>query len=117
MTPQLSARVTSRALSKRANLAAPRPLTPRTLPPQGARSRHAGWLVTASAYDWNVRVAEPKLWLGGREAGERARDGIASALGPPFSCTDERDVAMWTRKAARRFELDIVNVLTWHHTV
>jgi hypothetical protein len=78
-------------------------------------TRGAGWLVTASAYDWDARVAEPKLWLGGRAHDDDARDAIGAALGPGFTNNGVHDVPLWTRCAARLFELQIVNVLTWRH--
>lgn len=75
--------------------------------------RRGGLLLVGCSYQWSDRVADPSLWLGGREGAGPSARGLAQALGPSFELVEEAEVPMVGRVNARRMEVEIAHVSVW----
>jgi len=69
--------------------------------------------VVVAADDWDARVSDAQLWLGGREDGVRGRAGLEAALGAEFLCVAERELAYVTREHERKFALTLTQATVW----
>ena len=66
-----------------------------------------------AADDWDPRVSDPKLWLGGLEDGTKSQAGLEAVLGQDFVCFADRELQYVVREHARKFSLVLAHATFW----